>query len=151
MCHGLYSKVYYHWTQGSAALCMGSKSLVSFVSSLSLCCFWHVYQLVDMLGCCSFLSFRFFFLFFLNSTSISYNWPPLFLSFCLSPLSASHPQSLLCLTLSFCLSSTPFFSHSLCLHLSFSPAVLTFWSACPTTVISCVQLLSLIFSFGVFL
>lgn len=148
MCHGLYSKVYYHWTQGSAALCMGSKSLVSFVSSLSLCCFWHVYQLVDMLGCCSFLSFRFF---FFNSTNISYNWPPLFLSFCLSPLSASHPQSLLCLTLSFCLSSTPFFSHSLCLHLSFSPAVLTFWSACPTTVISCVQLLSLIFSFGVFL
>ena len=29
--------------QGSAALCMGSKSLVSFVSFLSLCCFGHVH------------------------------------------------------------------------------------------------------------
>lgn len=43
MCHGLYSKVYYHWTQGSAALCMGSKSLVSFVSFFSLCCFLTCY------------------------------------------------------------------------------------------------------------
>lgn len=106
--------------QGSTALCMGSKSLVSFVS-FSLCCFWHVYQLVDMLGCRSF---------FVSPPQTSARTDRPFLSFSLSKcLSSSYTLflffilSLLTLSLSFCpyflLSLSIFVPQSFILFLSF--------------------------------
>lgn len=80
------------------------QSLWSRLWVFSLCCFWHVYQLVDMLGCRSFFCFY--------STNISYNWPPLsvFLSSFFLSLSVYSSTSD-----AFCLSSSlsfVFHSHS---------------------------------------
>lgn len=95
MCHGLYSKVYYHWTQGSATLCMGSKSLVSFVSFFSFVLFLTCIPACRHAWLPQLVCF--------DSTNINYNWPPLsvFLAFfCLSP---SGSFFLSCLSVSLCL------------------------------------------------
>lgn len=127
--------------QGSTALCMGSKSLVSFVS-FSLCCFWHVYQLVDMLGCRSFFvsppqtsarTDRPFLSFSLSKCLSSFY--TLFLFFILSLLTLSLFLSIL-LTVSFYLCSSVFHSFSVLLTLS----------VLPTIFISFVQTLSVLTS-----
>lgn len=120
MCHGLYSKVYYHWTQGSAALCMGSKSLVSFVSFFSLCCF------LTCIPACRHAWLPQLFCF--DSTNISYNWPPL--SVCLSVCLSLSPT----VSLSPCLFLSP---HSFLSMSNYSKTLVS--SLCPFWMCSCLK------------